>query len=251
MDKGVAAVFTNRWGGVSQAPFKSMNLALHVNDDYNHVMANRTKIMHLLGGTVDQMVCCQQVHGDKVEIVNLQHIGSGAHQYETALPDVDAMVTNAVGIFLITFYADCIPVYIFDPYHRAIGLVHSGWKGTYQNIAVKAVQAMQQAFGSQCDNLEVFIGPGIDKCCFEIQSDLAVKVGHVLQRTDDIILTNSGTITWDLKKTIKLSMLDAGIQEEHILISNLCTSCNTDQFFSYRRENGQTGRMAAIMAIKY
>lgn len=248
-DLGAVAVFTSRRGGVSTGCFESLNMGLHVGDEPSAVLVNRQRYASILGQESSSMVCCEQVHGHQVIRVNKSHAGSGARDLKSVLQGYDAMVTNQPGILLTAYFADCIPLYFFDPEHRVIGLAHSGWKGTMGRIAVKTLQTMRDHYGSRSENIQVFIGPGIGPCCFQIQPDLMEKVNAEFTGFDGIIMMNKDGYFWDLPATNHQMLLEWGVQAENIIHCSLCTSCRTDVFYSYRRERGNTGRMAAGLAL--
>ncbi|HPT68801.1 MAG TPA: peptidoglycan editing factor PgeF [Syntrophomonas sp.] len=248
---GVDIAFSTRTGGSSTGAFNSANMGLHVEDEQERVISNREKFLANVRLELGQAVCCRQVHGDRIIRVDKQHQGRGVHLYDTSLPDYDGLVTNQPGVALLSFYADCVPVYLFDPDKRAIGMVHSGWKGTMQRIAEKAVTVMQKEYGSQAGDLWAAIGPGIGDCCFEISPVLADEVKINFPDYEDIINFESGRFCWNLTSTIRQILLQAGINSNNISICSLCTACNPDLFFSYRRDKGMTGRMGALLNLTY
>ncbi|HZK02449.1 MAG TPA: peptidoglycan editing factor PgeF [Anaerovoracaceae bacterium] len=248
--KGVEIAFTTRRGGFSSVPYHSLNLGLHVGDKQENVINNRQQLLKIFGGHLNQMVCCQQVHGNIVKVVEKSHSGSGAKEYGTALEGIDGMICNTAGIFLTTFYADCLPVYLFDPIEMAIGIAHSGWKGTIKRIAGNMVAKMAEQYSSRPENLQVFFGPGIGACCFEIQSDLVQKVNAEFGHIDDIIIRDERGYKWDLIETNRIILRQEGIKPENIYVCDICTSCNPEIFYSYRSEKGKTGRMGAIMGLR-
>lgn len=248
--QGVRMGFSARQGGCSESPYESLNLGLHVGDDREKVIANRQALVDVFAVSLEQMVCCQQVHGKEVALVDANAAGRGSVIYDTALPGCDAMVCNTPGLLLATFYADCFPVFFFDPVKRAVALAHSGWKGVMGRIVVETLNKMARDFGSKPQDIQVFIGPGIQKCCFEVQPDLANKVRQEFSSMTDIIYNKESEHRWDLPETIRQTLMQAGITEPNLLNCGLCTSCCTDLFYSYRRENAVTGRMAAIIGLK-
>lgn len=251
LQAGADIAFSTRSGGFSTGAFDSANLGLHVEDERERVILNREKFLAEFQLDLGQAVCCRQVHGDSIIRVDKQHQGSGAYIYDTSLPDFDGLVTNQPGVALLSFYADCIPIYLFDPSKRAIGMVHSGWKGTMQRIAEKAVNVMQREYDSQPIDLWAAIGPGIGACCFEISPVLAEEVKINFPDYDNIINIESGRCCWNLTSTIRQMLLQTGINSNNISICSLCTACNQDLFFSYRRDNGITGRMGAMLNLTY
>ncbi len=250
--QGVVQAFSIRKGGVSQGIYASLNMGLHVGDLEQRVLENRIKLTESFQATLADVVCCEQVHGSAVRVVNGLDKGKGALRLDEAIPGYDAMITSNPGIYLMTFYADCVPVYYFDPVHRSIGLAHCGWKGTMGKIAQKTLEAMQTNFNSEASQVQVFIGPGIGPCCFEIKPDLAAKVYEEFSGQSGIITSSDdGRFTWDLQRTNALVLEAMGVKSNNIIICSLCTACEPDLFFSYRRDAGATGRMAALIGLKY
>ncbi|MGI6453945.1 MAG: peptidoglycan editing factor PgeF [Syntrophomonadaceae bacterium] len=248
--EGVNVGFSTRWGGVSAPPYSSMNLGLHVGDRKEDVMENRRRWTAVFDGKISDMVCCEQVHGRQIGIVKRTDRGRGAYELESVLPGLDGMICNEAGMLLAAFFADCLPIYFFDPHKRVIGIAHAGWKGTLGRIAASTVTAMEKAFASKPQNIWVFLGPGIKACCFVIQDDLVEKVYDELREIDGIISNKNGRLTWDLRLTNRRILLSSGIREKNIIDCDLCTSCHLDKFFSYRNEQSITGRMCAIIGLK-
>jgi len=175
-EQGVKIGFSDRRGGYSQAPYRSLNLGLHVGDEYDRVIANRQALVGVFSSSLERMVCCQQVHGSEVILIDSSMAGRGSVVYDTSLEGYDAMICNTPGLLLATFYADCFPLFFFDPVQRAVALAHSGWKGVMGRIAAKTVAEMGEQFNSCSQDIQVLIGPGIQRCCFEIGPDLVDSV---------------------------------------------------------------------------
>jgi YfiH family protein len=248
---GVDIAFSSRIGGFSSGAYDSANMGLHVEDEWEKVIANREKFLGNFQLDLGQAVCCRQVHGDNIVHVDKQQQGRGTYTYDTSLPDCDGLVTSLPGVALLTFYADCVPVYLFDPDKRVIGMVHSGWKGTMQRIAEKAVSVMRGSYASQSGDLWAAIGPGIEGCCFEISPSLAEEVKINFPDYEHILQIESGRCCWNLPLTIRQMLLQTGIHSDNISVCSLCTTCNPDLFFSYRRDGGTTGRMGALLNLTY
>lgn len=246
---GVRTAFSTRQGGSSPDPYASLNLGLHVGDQKENVIANRTLLLAGLGARAADMVCCEQVHGAEVARVGAGEAGCGAFDLSTAIAGCDAMICNEPGVNLAAFFADCFPVYIFDPRRRVVALAHAGWKGTMQRIAARTVGAMTEHYGCRVQDMEVFIGPGIGPCCFEIGHEVAQKVKAELPGRD-LLRNENGRLTWDLARTNFRLLEEIGISADQIDICGLCTACHRDLFFSYRRDSGLTGRMAAVIALQ-
>lgn len=246
----VTHCFSTRRGGVSASPRDSLNLALHVDDDRACVLENRRILMNALQADPAMLTAAEQVHGCKVSVVTESDAGRGASSFEDAVPGVDALITNVPGPVLSLFYADCVPVYILDPVNRAIGLAHAGWRGTAARVASGTLQAMTQQFGTEPDKCLAAIGPSIGRCCYDVSFDVAMNVKEAVD--DERVIARACHEQWrlDLKMANWVTLRRAGVKEKNIAVSDLCTVCRPEDFFSYRRD-GQTGRMAAIMELSY
>lgn len=248
---GAIMAFSSRRGGKSQGPYSSLNLGLHVGDDPDLVIQNRSRYVKIFDRELGDIIACEQVHGNRVAVVNHKHRGLGAYCNSTAVQGCDALITATPGVILATFYADCIPIYFFDPVNRVVAIAHGGWKGTMSGIAGQTLKEMQKHFGCNPQDVQVFIGPGIEKCCFEIGSDLARKVNKQFASFGDIVYDDENRYYWDLKSSNQKLLEDIGVRPENILCCQLCTSCQEELFFSYRRDNGITGRMGALIGLQY
>ncbi len=264
IDSELQAGFSSRLGGVSQAFQGGLNCALHVGDQQEYVMENRKRLADCAGFDVDAWTCAEQVHDNNVFVVKAEHKGAGLRSRDSAIQHSDALVTNVPGVVLTSFYADCVPLYFFDPVRRVIGLAHAGWKGTVLEIGVRTVEKMQQEFGSQPHEIRAAIGPSIGGCCYEVDDRVAgpmrklwnEKIGDSssgIGELDDLpfrSIPGKDTTMLNLQHINRQLLLKAGIQQAHIEKTQLCTSCNTDQFFSHRKEKGKTGRMVSWIGLK-
>lgn len=249
----ITAGISSRLGGVSKAEMASLNCALHVNDDVNDVIINRRKLIERVGFPLKAWTCAEQVHSNKIAVVELKDRGRGRNSREEAFPATDGMITNCRGVVLTVFFADCVPLYFWDPVAKAVGLVHAGWKGSVLEIARAAIEAMGDQFGSQPNMIQAAIGPSIGSCCYEVDDVVMDKVRAVLPdslQNLSIEVTGEGKYKLNLKELNRQFMIKAGILPTNIEISRLCTSCNTHLFYSHRKEEGRTGRMTAWIAIK-
>jgi len=246
---GVTAGFTTRLAG---------NVALHTGDDPAAVIGRRERVGRMLGFAPDAWVCGEQVHGNHAEIVSRRDAGRGARSRATACPNTDALISDEPGILLAQFFADCVPLYFFDPVRGVIALAHAGWKGTVLDIAGRTVAKMAESFGSMPANMLAAIGPSIGACCYEVGEDVAEKVrdlaaargldlhgGGVLKPGD-----GAGKARLDLKELNRQLMIKVGILPSSIEMSQWCTGCRKDLFFSYRMEQGTSGRMMSWLGIK-
>jgi YfiH family protein len=216
------------------------------------VLENRRRLISIFNKDLSSLVCCQQVHGNQVIRVDESYKGRGSLSYDDAIPGYDGMITNQPDVYLTTFYADCLPICFFDSKKRAIGMAHSGWKGTMGRIAVNTINAMQKEFQCSPSDIEVFMGPCIGRCCFEIKPDLAKKVENEFNCFHDIIIKGEkdDIFTWDLQNTNCQLLIESGINPIHITVCDICTASNTESFFSHRREHGQTGRMGVLLGLR-
>ncbi|NOU85117.1 peptidoglycan editing factor PgeF [Paenibacillus sp. LMG 31460] len=249
--------FTSRHGGVSQSPYATLNSGLHVNDVPEHVVRNRELIAEAVGQPFEAFTYAEQVHGNEVTIVSLQEKGMGRASRETAIQAKDGFITNEKGIVLCAQFADCVPLFFYDPVKRVAGLAHAGWKGTVLNISMATISLMTHTFGSQATDIRAAIGPSIRACCYEVDETVANRVNHVLmdinasseERQAVMVDKGNGKYMLNLQELNRKLLLQAGILSSHIEVSQLCTSCSTDLFFSHRKEGGSTGRMIAWIGL--
>jgi YfiH family protein len=240
-DNRISHLFTTRLGGVSKNEFSSMNLGLNRGDEIENVMENFRIIANELHQNIENFVLTKQTHHDNIYVVGQEDRGKGL--FCEGFSDVDGLITNEKNVVLSAFFADCVPVMFFDPVACAIGIVHSGWRGTDKKIAEKAVKMMGESFHSKAENILVGIGPSIGQCHFEIGSEVA-------QRFDNkFIIQKDGKIFADLWQINKNILIEAGIKDENITIANECTACNTDKYFSHRVLGDKRGNMAAFIAL--
>ncbi|MDQ8738935.1 peptidoglycan editing factor PgeF [Paenibacillus sp. LHD-38] len=254
----MTAGFTGRNGGTSGAPWASLNMGLHVGDQDQAVIDNRRRLTDAIGWDFEAWTCAEQVHGNLVHQVTAADKGRGKETLDDVLKDCDAIMTDVPGVLLASFYADCVPLYFFDPEHEVIALAHAGWKGTVQQIAVKTVQAMARAYGSDPNEIMAAIGPSIGSCCYEVDGPVINQVQQLLSELGiageaaDRMLKQGGNgkANLDLKEINRQIMIKAGILPIRIELTQWCTGCRRDLFFSHRKEGGLTGRMASWIGIR-
>ncbi|RCW46549.1 peptidoglycan editing factor PgeF [Paenibacillus prosopidis] len=255
---GLTAGFTGRDGGISEAPWASLNMGLHVGDQDGHVITNRQILTETIGWPFDTWTCAEQVHGNRVFQVTEADRGKGRASLDDVIADCDAIMTDVPNVLLASFYADCVPLYFYDPEHRAAALAHAGWKGTVQQIAAETIQAMAQAYGSNPQTLVAAIGPSIGSCCYEIDGIVIAKVEQLIDELNlsgetaetMMKLSDNGKANLNLKEINRQIMIKAGILPIHIEITQWCTGCRRDLFYSHRKEGGLTGRMASWIGIR-
>jgi YfiH family protein len=167
--------------------------------------------------------------------------------------DVDGLITNEPGLCLSTFYADCVPLYFVDPVQKAIGLSHSGWRGTVGKIGAVTVQKMREEYGSKPEDIIAAIGPSICQDCYEVSEDVIVEFQNNFDEKywkELYYRKENGKYQLNLWKANEIVLAEAGILKEHIAVTNLCTCCNSEVLFSHRASNGKRGNLAAFMALK-
>lgn len=247
--RGVNLCFSTRHGGVSKYPYESLNLSLQVGDQEESVLTNRIALIDAIGGNLRNIVCCEQVDEQQVAVVGITDRGRGALQSYDAIPGCDAMITNTSGVLLMGLFADCLPIYFFDPIKRVIGLAHFGYSGKYGQITWETAKKMTQVFRCNYWDIEVFIGPGLCKSCYLISEDEAGHLKNAYPLLNDIIYETEKGLAWDMVSTNRRMLEIQGIDPDKIIACDLCTSCGEDHFFSQARD-GVTGRMAAVLSLK-
>lgn len=234
-EKGVKAYFTTREGGVSVGEFKSLNMGFNTSDE--NVSRNRDITVKSLGVDVCEIVPTQ-VHKTDIALIDK------AEEKRAFVGEYDALVTKKKNVLLTTCHADCLAVYLYDRENKVIGLAHAGWKGTLGEIAVKTFLKMRDELGACAETTVAAISPGISKCCFEVGAEVYEAFKEKFSYIDEAaVKKENGKYNLDLKELNLRQLKECGI--ENIEISNYCTSCRTDMFFSYRKEDGKTGRMCA------
>ena len=238
----VHGAFT-RLGGVSRPPYASLNVGGHVGDDPAAVAANHAAIYAALDVDPVRVTSARQVHGERIVRVGPDDAGS-------TFEGTDGLITDVPGVLLLLRFADCVPVWLYDPRHHAIGLIHAGWQGTVQCIAAKAVRAMGAAFGSRPDELLAGLGPAIGPCCFEVGPDVIVPLCAAMPGEGEAFLTQrqGDRAHLDLWGANAAQLRGEGVR--HIEVADLCTSCRVDEFYSHRREEGRTGRFAVVAGLE-
>ena len=243
--------FSTRKGGVSTGIFSSMNLNFKRGDDPDAVMENYRRIAAALDIRVEDMVLSDQTHTTNVRVITEEDRGKGILKPQD-YRDVDGMITNVPGLVLVTSYADCVPLYFVDPVRKAIGLSHSGWKGTVGHIGQKTVWKMHEVYGSEPKDIVAAIGPSICQSCYEVSEDVAeaFKTNFAENEAEDILLDKgNGKYQLDLWKANWYVLTDAGILPEHLSVTDLCTACHPNLLWSHRKTNGQRGGLSAFLSL--
>ena len=243
--------FSTRKGGVSTGIFSSMNLNFKRGDDPDAVLENYRRMAAALNMRVEDMVLSDQTHTTNVRVITEEDRGKGILRPQD-YSDVDGMITNVPGIVLVTSYADCVPLYFVDPVRKAIGLSHSGWKGTVGHIGQKTVWKMHEVYGSEPKDIVAAIGPSICQSCYEVSDDVAeaFRANFTADEAADILLDKGNDkYQLDLWKANWYVLTDAGILPEHLSVTDLCTACHSDLLWSHRKTNGQRGGLSAFLSL--
>lgn len=244
--------FSTRLGGVSEGCFSSMNLSFDRGDRPEAVQENFRRIGKAIGVECGDMVLSQQTHTTNVRLVTEEDRGKGIVR-ERDYTDVDGLITDVPGICLVTTYADCVPLYFADPVKKAIGLSHSGWRGTVGRIGQKTIEKMQQYFGSDPSDILAAIGPSVCMDCYEVSEDVILRFQKVFDKQDwgDLFYEKpGGKYQLNLWKANEIIFREAGILPEHVAVTNLCTHCNSSILYSHRAQGERRGNLCAFLALK-
>ena len=250
-EETVIHAVSTRQGGAGRKPYDTLNLALHVGDDADTVRKNRRLFAHGLGVNPQDIVTPEQVHGVTVQRVTNAERGRGSLSYADAISATDALITDEPNLPLMLCFADCTPLLFFDPEHLAIGVAHAGWKGTVGKIGSATVAAMTKEFGTRPQDVLAAIGPAIGVCCYEV-GDNVIEAAETAfaQEAARVLLRRDGKTYFDLQTANRLTLLDVGLTKTNIETAASCTVCENQWYFSYRAAGGQTGRIAALMALR-
>lgn len=240
----VRHLFSTRLGGVSGGEFSSMNLGFSRGDQEENVRENYRRIGEALGCRTDDMVAARQTHTTNIRRVTREDRGKGVTtpaDYE----NIDGLITDCRGLVLVIYSADCVPLFFVDPVHRAIGLAHSGWRGTAAGMAGCMVKAMGAAFGTRPEELYTAVGPCICGSCYEVDEDVASRfTGRGAQPGK-----RPGKYQLDLREANRLLLQQAGVGEDRIAVTDLCTCCNPEYLFSHRASGGRRGALAGFLGL--
>lgn len=243
--------FTTRLGGVSEGIYASMNLSFTRGDDPRRVMENYQLACGALGFPVEEVICSDQTHTANVRRMGRGDCGKGVLRPRD-YTDVDGMITDEPHVALAAFFADCVPLFFVDPVRRAIGLSHSGWKGTAGRIGARTVEAMQEAYGCQPENIRAAVGPSICRDCYEVSRDVVDAFSKSFTEEElrrCCLEKGQGKYQLDLWKANEQILLAAGIRPEHLAVTDVCTCCNPTLLFSHRATNGRRGNLAAFLRL--
>ncbi len=256
-----AAYYSTRIGGASRGDFGTVNFSFKRGDEAESVLENYRRMAKVINEdsgslvqiTNDSFVVASQTHTTNIRVVTETDRGKGVTR-ERDYADVDGLITNVPGVVLTTFHADCVPIYIVDPTHRAIGLAHSGWKGTVGKIAINTLSMMRDYYGTDARECTCAIGPSICADCYEIGEDVAekIRVGFNATHYDPskILYPGMGSkYQLDLWEACRQTLVYSGVPKENITVTDICTKCNDEFVFSHRTAGNKRGTNAAFLCI--
>ena len=238
--------FTTRMGGVSEGYCSTMNISTTRGDAPEAVEENRKRLARALGVKVEDFTYTHQTHTTNVAVVREEDRGK-------RFMETDGMVTNVPGICLVTFYADCVPLYFVDPVHKAIGLSHSGWRGTVGRMGQVTLEKMKEVYGTRPEDIYAAIGPSICQDCYEVSGDVIEEFQKSFKKSvcpQLFYKKENGKYQLNLWRANQLVLTEAGVAEQKIAVTNLCTPCNPEILFSHRSTGVKRGNLSALLAIK-
>lgn len=245
---GLVAGFTTRVGGVSEPPFSSLNFGLHTKDQNSDVLRNREILSEKLDFPLEQWILGEQVHGKNITVVSKHDSGKGTRTLDSAIPGVDGLITKEEGVLCAAFFADCVPLFFLDIKKRVAGIAHAGWKGTVAGMAEQMVEGFIDA-GSEIGDLRAAIGPCISGTHYEVDHKVMEHIDFELKELVSHP-TGDGKFNLDLRKMNELLLLRAGLSADQIDVTKRCTFEDEEQLFSFRRDQGNTGRMLGYIGFK-
>jgi hypothetical protein len=240
---------TTRAGGLSPSPYKSLNLGINTDDKPSNIISNHDTVSRALNFDLSFLISSIQVHKDRTLCLKQKPKHKESKAPGVCYKGFDSIITDQNGITIMIRIADCVPVILYDPKSKVLAVVHAGWKGTLSEITIKTIHQMKKQFGCFPADIKAGIGPAIGKCCFSVNREVAEKFTEKLEGSEYFVSQNNSSSYIDLKKANRIQMILAGLKEKNIEISELCTSCSSDIFFSHRREKGRTGRFALLAGL--
>jgi YfiH family protein len=248
---GLTVGFSTKLGGGSNEAFSTLNLGLHVHDQPQTVVANREILANRTAFPLNNWVFAEQIHSTHIEKVTKQNGGRGLYSYEDGLSNCDGFYTSEKGIMLSLCFADCVPLYFLAPEKPLIGVAHAGWQGTAKDIGGDMIRKWKNVEGVNPSEIKVAIGPAIGPCCYIVDNRVISEINNNIIDKYPLpySIVSQGQYKLDLKQLNKYLLLESGVKEENMIISQHCTSCEKDLFFSHRRDEGKTGRMLSFIGI--
>jgi len=225
------------------------SMALHTGEKRPLIVANRWRVAHEIIAKEDLssylFVVANQTHSDHIKIITKKEM-LGWESMESAVEDCDALITDLPRVVLNILTADCVPILLYDPHKKVVAAIHAGWRGSHMKIVEKSISMMQSHFGSSASDILAGIGPAIGKCCYEVDRDVAKHFDAYPQALEQ----KAEKYMLDLIEINKIQLIASGLKEQHIETSGICTSCQVERYFSYRKELGCSGRFMSMIGLK-
>lgn len=244
----IVATYSTRLGGVSEGHFSSMNLGYTRGDLKSHVDENYRRFCEALHVPFSDVVLSSQYHHSNILKVTDEHRGMGVHRKRN-FEDVDGLRTDIKGLPLVTFYADCVPVFFYDTENNKIAVTHAGWRGTALGIVRELIQAWQEE-GSQLEHIRVGIGPAICQSCYEVTEEVIDAMNYEFASEYYTYYPEKNRYHIDLKGLNKAIIIMSGVKDEHIEVTDYCTKCHPSLFFSHREHGNNRGTQIGLMMLK-
>lgn len=245
---GIHNMYTTKAGGVSKNQYSSLNFSLGDDEKEKNVIKNYEIALSAIDCDINSLVCTKQVHGNNVITVTKADCGRGVlrpHDWEA-----DGLITNEKGVTLAAYYADCAALAFFDTKEKVIGVAHAGWRGAVGHIASKTVKTMSEQFGCNPNNILVSVGPCICKSCFQVGDEVCTQVLQSYGNSAETLITKTQSGNYlDLAGLNQSDLIQCGVPNENISMSNLCTCCNSHRFWSHRKTNGIRGKHAVFIGM--
>ena len=248
----VTHAFSTRMGGVSEGPFATLNFSFTRGDNPEHVKENYRRMADALGVDMNRMVVTWQTHTTNVRVVSKEDFGKGVI-CDRDYRDVDGLITNIPGVTLVTFFADCVPLYFLDTKNKAIGLSHSGWRGTVNRMGAATLEAMKREFGTDLKDVIACVGPSICQDCYEVGPEVIEQFKSAFDSSHYEKLfyeKPNGKYQLNLWEANRIVLSEAGIPESQISITDICTYCNPELLYSHRRCADKRGNLCAFLTLK-
>lgn len=246
-------LFTTRMGGASEGIYSSLNLSYTRGDRKEAVDENFRRVADTLHCSVEDIVCSDQTHTTNLRVAGRADGGKGITR-KRDYTDVDGLLTDEPGVYLATFFADCVPLYFVDVKRRAIALAHSGWRGTVARMGRCVVEKMGEVYGTDPADLVAAVGPSICQDCYEVSEDVADAFAAEFQRPGQereiLREKGGGKYQLDLWRANEIVLTEAGILPDRIQVTDLCTCHNADYLFSHRASKGRRGNLGAFLGIR-
>ena len=211
--------------------------------DTSQALENRKSFLSSLNINYQDLVCAKQAHGSNVKYVNEADRGKGSLSYDTAIADTDGLITDIRNLPLAIFTADCLSVFLYDPARPAVGLIHAGWRSSKEKIVSRALELMASQFKTDPQELFAGFGPAIRDCCYEVSAGFEDKFTTGLT-------TREGRLYLNLAQANKDQLLSSGVKKENMFDTNLCTACQAEELFSFRKEGASSARMLSVIMLK-